>query len=123
MLRRHNRALHGTGVLAGLEVTLEDASGSLVVGPGIAIGREGELLVVECPIRMPAPTPREGAGAPVLVELAFAEHPFAPVPVGDGEEFSRIREDVEVRVCEEPGDGVVIARLLRSGDGWSVDRA
>jgi hypothetical protein len=118
-LRRHNRALHGWGVVEGLEVSLDEDTGTLVISPGVAIDRNGEELIVECALQAPAPPP--AAAARAVVELVFAERPFAPVLVGDGQEFTRIREGVEVCISEQPGHGVAIARLVWTGAGWSVD--
>ena len=46
--RLHNRVLLGSGVAQGLQVSVGkgDAAGSVVVAPGSAVDRNGELLVL-----------------------------------------------------------------------------
>jgi hypothetical protein len=44
--RRHNRYLHGWGVVCGLEVVCHPCPGSVTIRPGYAIGPYGEEIVV-----------------------------------------------------------------------------
>lgn len=46
-LRRHQRLLHGSGVVAGFPVTFDAASGELRVGPGHALDALGRDLMLE----------------------------------------------------------------------------
>lgn len=50
-LQRHQRELHGQGVVRGLKVTFDDATGILRVSPGFAVdqlGREIEIVSPQC---------------------------------------------------------------------------
>lgn len=122
--RRHNRLAHGWGVAEGLEVSIE-AQDELCIAPGVAFTVLGDELVLECECCVPTPIPRRdptAETAPQFVELVHVEYPIDPVPVGDeGEEFSRLSQSVAVRTTEKEGDGLAIARLLWSANGWFVD--
>jgi hypothetical protein len=117
--RRHNRLLHGVGIVRGLAVALEPRPGSgdptIVVSPGVAISPDGEELVVcEAATRDVCP----GASA-CYVTVALVERPTNPMPGG---ESSRIEESAEVAVSEEvPPGHLAIARLLRDDGAWRSD--
>jgi hypothetical protein len=74
-LQRHSAALHGFGVVRGLEVT-RTGEGLLQVGPGFAVDargreielRQGEVLNLE----------GQGAGAPLAVTLGLRTEPADP---------------------------------------------
>ncbi len=44
-LKRHNRSLHGFGIVSGLNATVK--SGQIIVEPGLALDCEGNELVIE----------------------------------------------------------------------------
>jgi hypothetical protein len=116
--RRHNRLLHGYGIVEGLEVTVESsASGgtTVTVSPGFAIDRNGEeLLICERATSNPCPGKADCYVTIRLVERAADETP-------DGES-SRIDESAEIAVVDEvPPDHLAIARLARTGDIWQLD--
>jgi hypothetical protein len=117
--RRHNRLLHGVGIVRGLGVSLESSPGSddptVVVSPGLAISSDGEELVVCEPV-----TRDVCQGASVCyVTVALVERPMNPTPDG---EPSRIDESAEVFVSEDaPRGHVAIARLLRDDGVWRLD--
>ena len=48
-LRRHNRMLHGWGIVSGLDVRAGPADGELTVEPGYALDRYGDEIVVRTP--------------------------------------------------------------------------
>jgi hypothetical protein len=50
-LRRHNRFLHGWGVVAGLTVDIADGN-AVVIQPGLAIDCAGNELVLESEVRI-----------------------------------------------------------------------
>jgi hypothetical protein len=54
--RRHNRFLHGWGVVAGLEVGVSEAN-EVVVAPGLAIDCAGNEIAVEECVRIPPDRP------------------------------------------------------------------
>jgi hypothetical protein len=117
--RRHNRLMHGVGIVRGLGVSLEPrVSGgdpTIMVSPGVAISPEGEELVVCEPVTRDV---CQGV-SPCYVTLAFVEQPADPTPEG---EHSRIEESAEVVVFEDvPRDHLAIARLLHEGGTWRTD--
>jgi hypothetical protein len=127
-LRRHNRFMHGTGVVCGLEVMPDASAGKLGVKvcPGYALDPWGEEIHVpeaasldlalcargsgeSCqpqPVVQPASTEKR----PMLVQIRFAECPSRPIrtlPAGcgcddSGCEYSRIRDSFEIRCVLKP---------------------
>jgi hypothetical protein len=53
-LRRHNRYLHGVGVVCGLGVSTTSSS-EIIVQPGMAIDCYGNEIQVYTPTRLPIP--------------------------------------------------------------------
>jgi hypothetical protein len=127
--RRHNRFLHGWGVVCGLEVKLDPESGPLavVVCPGYALGPCGDEIYVPDPVpvdlgacvRKPADPCGEDGEFPaaempkaLIVSIRYVECPTRPLrtlPAGCGCddtscEYSRIRDgfDVRCRTWTEP---------------------
>ena len=123
-LRRLNRELHGSGIVCGLAVSVErDGSEQrVVIEPGFALDVAGEEI--EVPVAATACLPQ--AGQLLHVILLHAERPTQPQPVPDGQgvEFSRIEEGFAIGL-EAPAatDGIVLARLLQTADGWRLDDA
>jgi hypothetical protein len=127
--RRHNRFLHGWGVVCGLEVTHDAAKGPLAVliCPGYALGPCGDEIYVpesipldlsDC-IRKPADpclkkgevfAPQTGMPSAIVVSIRYAECPTRPLrtlPAGCGCdetscEYSRIRDGFDLR-CRPKG--------------------
>lgn len=124
-LKRALLALHGTGIVKGLDVTIDGATaGSDVdvnISAGAAITPAGELLVIDscrrCRLRV-----RGDAG---FVVLSHTERETHPVPVPEDAtlpQASRIEEGVGVTFdAVSPPDAVAIARLIRDVTGWRVD--
>jgi len=51
--RLHNRFLHGSGVVDGLAVSIEDGpGGAVLVSPGLALDRDGNEILVESAVRI-----------------------------------------------------------------------
>jgi hypothetical protein len=88
----HNRALHGTGVVRGLEVRAAGTD-SVVVSPGLAIDGCGREIVV------PVPTAVALAPGTAEIVLRYREDPSRISPGG---EASRVVEGSEV-TAEPPG--------------------
>jgi hypothetical protein len=88
---RHQRALHGWGVVSGLELVLEDA-GHLEVHPGAAIDGVGRWIcidVTQCADLLPWLAEQEGlpampATVPVWVSLCYDECATDLIPVPSG---------------------------------------
>jgi hypothetical protein len=139
-MRRHNRYLHGWGVVAGLEVSFEK-TGHIVVAPGVAIDCAGNEIIVCEDLRLKASRKQKTW----FVVVEHVESPTKPGPARDSESatgsegpFTRIREDVAARVvardpCSRhggigpgtPGCGrlhaVCIARVTKRDNRWSVE--
>jgi hypothetical protein len=117
--RRHNRLLHGVGIVHGLEVTVEvrdDGAPLVAVSPGVAIGPDGEELVV-CD-RLTSP-PCSGRSCYVALRLVDR-----PLGTAVGDEASRVEEVTEIALGEDPSpDHLAIARLKRVRQTWRVDPA
>ena len=118
--RLSNRYLHGTGIVAGLHVTVE--SDTVIVSPGFALDPMGNEIVIERPT--PVDT-KPCANEVCYLFLRYTESGTDPVPAGnDRTEFSRITESFILTVQDggaaQP-DAVCLGRLLRQSDGWTVD--
>ena len=96
--RRHNRLLHGTGVVHGFDVSIEagDKGGKAVVAvsPGLAIDPYGEELVL-CERTTSRLSPRATAG---YVTVRLSERATDATPDG---EATRIEESAEVVVTKD----------------------
>jgi hypothetical protein len=121
-LRRHNRQLHGFGVVHGLGVSVrrKGTGQQVAVEPGFAIGPSGEEIEVPgvATIDLPA------GGSRLYVTLLHTERATRPQPAIEGREpqFTRIEEGFAVRLeIETASDAVSLARLLRADGGWRVD--
>lgn len=117
--RRHNRLLHGVGIVRGLVVGLQPrpAGGdpAIVVSPGVALDPNGEELVVCEPVTRDV---CQGESM-CYVTVALAERPTNPMPDG---ESSRIEESAEVTVSRDlPPRHLAIARLLHDDGVWRPD--
>jgi hypothetical protein len=117
--RRHNRLLHGVGIVSGLGVGLEAGPGGdeavIVVSPGVAIAPDGEELVV-CERVTRDACPGESV---CYVTVALVEQPANVTPGG---EPSRVRESAEVAASANvPAGHLAIARLSRDSGAWLID--
>jgi hypothetical protein len=129
--RRHNRLLHGWGVVCGLEVVADPATGPLVVNvcPGYALGPCGDEIYLADPFKLdlthctrpagdpcvpkPAAAALAGAAADpqptLIVRIRYAECPTRPMrtlPAGCGCdetacEYSRIRDGFEIQCIQK----------------------
>jgi hypothetical protein len=125
--RRHNRLLHGVGIVHGLGVSVEtDSNGGqfVVVEPGLAIAPDGEEVVV-CERVLTDPCPN---GDPCYVSVYLLEAATRPVAAltdsTDETELSRIVESAGIAVSGVVPDGhLVIGRIIRGPDAWRVDPA
>lgn len=123
---RHNRVLHGFGVVSGLSVatTMEQTTPSIVVSPGFALDRHGREIELADAVVLPI-----AASCCVQhVIVAYAERDADPVPSldgGGGTNASRVEEGASVRLSDDAmaDDGVVLARIVQDATGWNVDGA
>ena len=123
-LRRHNRQLHGSGIVSGLGVSVsptDDQGGSrIVVEPGYAIDPHGEEIALpECAtLALPAGYDE------VFVTLRFWEHPcpVSSTSESDNPCFPSVEEVCVIGVSSAiPPSAISAARLLRLDDRWIVD--
>jgi hypothetical protein len=117
--RRHNRLLHGVGIVRGLEVTLEpgQAGGdpAVVVSPGLAIAPDGEEMVVCDRVTLDVCS----GPAVCYVTLALSERLVDPTVEG---EATRIEESAAVGVSGDvPPGHLGVARLKLDGGLWRTD--
>lgn len=124
-LRRHNLALHGVGIVSGLEVHVEDGAekseARVRVNPGYAIDPRGQEIALACSAAVVLPqTP-----AQVYVSIRHQDVPSTPVPTADGGSvFSRIEEACTLCLVDTVAEhAIALARLSRSGGAWQVDRS
>jgi hypothetical protein len=117
--RRHNRLLHGVGIVRGLEVALENGQAGggpvIVVSPGVAIASNGEELVVCEPVTI------DVCSGPVVcyVTLTLAERSVDPT-VED--QPTRVEESVEIGLSDDVPPGQLgIARLTLETGVWRLD--
>jgi hypothetical protein len=100
--RLHNRALHGWGLVTGLEVLPTDPpSHAVVITPGVAVDRDGRIIHVPRRLRLQVSQVQPG---PVCLVLRFAE---LPAPPTDGLPSARVSDSyqlLEVIAPLAPGD-------------------
>jgi hypothetical protein len=127
--RLHNRALHGPGVVDGLQLRLEDvgAAPAVTVNRGFALDPRGREVILPDPLTLAIPA----GPSPLLVVVQYSEQPADPVPVPGALAPipSRIEEGARVRLLEEPGgaegpsEGIAVGRLLCQEGQWRIDPA
>jgi len=131
-LRRHNRALHGWGVVSGLDVDVHDDDGTVTVtvAPGYALGPQGDEIVVAEQVSLALPA----AGTHWVVAARYDERLVEPLPaaiVGMGDQGVRFGATEETSVVEvlaaipEASDSpwVTLADVHRAcGGGIRVDQ-
>ena len=146
-LKRHNRALHGFGIVSGLKVIVE--AGQIIVEPGLALDCQGDELVVGKPVVVSPVTcdwpsayvqvgfaevytdliPAAGLAAPTLTEACELDMKEASTITESGELFvaqensNRGHRHLRARwlACGQP-HALTIAKLKRGSQGWRVER-
>jgi len=99
--RRHNRLLHGWGIVRGLEVhTGTQRARTATISPGYALDRHGEEIIVSKAVSVDLSG--QTAGTTVYVAVRYDELPERPVPRPLGQEYTRIRETFAVEVLIRP---------------------
>jgi hypothetical protein len=135
-LKRHNRSLHGFGIVSGLKVTTK--SGKIAVDPGLALDCQGNEIVISTIQLISLPAAAETRG-PAYVNIRYAEVLVDPVTTDGDANASTIKESFEIHIekencnrghrhirarwlaCGEPHP-LTIAKLKHSSQGWRVDR-
>jgi len=118
--RRHVLAMHGSGVVDGLRITIGADGATLTVEPGLAIDPAGRELCVDRAIAVAVPV---GTPSPAAVALHYVERQVDPLPTGAAQamEPGRIEEGTRVVIAGAGADGAIIGKLLCDGDAWRVD--
>jgi hypothetical protein len=125
--RRHNRHLHGWGVVSGLDVhapTSDDPSTEITLSPGYAITATGEEICVDKHLRLDlAATLADCEPMTAHVAIRYTEvvtHPARDESEFDDVVYSRVHEGFEVHalrhVPERGGQWVILADIRLSGD-------
>ena len=116
--RRHNRMLHGWGIVCGLTVRSSPTRHELTVEPGYALDGNGDEIVVEDDVSVdvrselrdgnafsPCSVPgskrvrtKRSPGERLYLAIRFAECGTQPVPAGESVEYSRTRESFAVKL-------------------------
>lgn len=124
--KRHNRTLHGIGVVSGLKVTI--AGGKVVVDPGLALDCEGNEIVIGTPQQLQPLSSTTGSRA-AYVNIRYADEVSEKTVresfgICFGEEnFNRGHRHLRARwlACGKPHQ-LTIAKLRCTAQGWRVDR-
>ena len=133
--KRHNRSLHGFGIVSGLKVTTN--AGQIVVEPGLALDCEGNEIIVGAAQSILASAIRVD-GSTAYINLRFAEESVDPVSIGANEtsniaesfaldfapeNCNRSHRHLRARwlACGKP-HALTIAKLKHSSQGWRVER-
>ena len=112
--RLHARAFHGWGIVAGLQVLpTAPPSRSVVLQPGLAADREGNIIRVPQPVRLAVP---QAANGTLCLVLRFVE---TPVENGPGVPTSRMTEFYHLVAAPPPlrPSDIEVARLEINGAG------
>ena len=130
--RLHNRALHGPGVVDGLQLRLEDigAAPAVTVNRGFALDPRGREVILPDPLTLAIPA----GPSPLLVVVQYSEQPadLVPVPGALTPIPARIEEGSHVRLLVDPvgaegpsqgSEGIAVGRLLCQEGQWSIDPA
>src|SRR5919197_2283138 len=138
-LKRHNRYLHGWGVVTGLKVSAEQKGKehAIVISPGMALDSLGNEIVIGHPYRVCL----NATGSRLYVIARYAAHKTAAIIEGNENQiqYARVEEGFAISIeAKEPGSasssggasikstdtssGVPIARLLLRNRRLMVDR-
>lgn len=136
-LKRHNRSLHGFGIVSGLKVTSD--SGRIAVDAGMALDCQGHEVVIGT-VQMLSPPATSESWRTAYVNIRYAEDPSDPATIPGAAEVSTIREGFEIVIGLEncnrghrhvrarwlacgQAHALTIAKLRHGSNGWRVDRA
>lgn len=125
-LNRHNRVLHGMGIVDGLEVTVQrDTGGSRVaIAPGLAFDPAGNEICLDQPMVYALPA----QGGSLFVLLAYAEQLCRSAPNVESDSLdatltqpTRIAETFRVELAPVPAaDALAIAQLRQVRGRWRL---
>ncbi len=119
--RDHQKAVHGFGVVNGLEVEPTRHENEVTIRAGLALDRAGREITVPRDVTVTVPG---GTASPVHVVLEYAERLTDPMPSSTGGEPqpTRIEEGFRILLIHgECRDGIPIGRLVCADHGWQRD--
>jgi hypothetical protein len=123
MRRRHNRLLHGWGVVEGLAVN-QKSPRDITIEPGMAIDSQGREIVISSPVTCQLVSVDRNTH--VFISLAYdelyddADHYSS----GGIEEFIRLTEAYKIEESKEPardGSVITLARVRLNENGQILD--
>jgi hypothetical protein len=137
--KRHNRSLHGFGIVSGLNVSVK--AGQVVVEPGLALDCEGNEINIEHAqsIIVPSDADRRAAFVNVRFVDACADRTANAEAEESSERAGYLAESFELGVAPENSNRghrhlrarwlacgqphtLTIAKLKHSSQGWRVER-
>jgi len=93
--RLHQLAVHGSGIVTGLEVGAHDPPDlSLVINPGVGIDSDGNIIVVAKPQMYTIQSRDRGT---IYITIQFREIPTGPFQPPDGGQPTRILEAYRIQ--------------------------
>lgn len=117
-LGRRNRLLHGTGIVAGLDVAIDASAGAVVIAPGMAFAPDGNEIGLDAPCTLALPA----SSTAWLVQIAYREAPCRNVVSPAGTSASRIVETFDASLAATAdANAVPLARVHRVRGRWRVD--
>src|SRR5688500_1880185 len=114
-LKRHNRSLHGFGIVSGLKVASD--SGKIVVDAGMALDCQGNEIIVPA-VQTLTPAADGENWRTAYVNIRYAEYTSDPETIPGTPEVSTIKECFEIVIGPENcnrGHKHVRARWLACG--------
>jgi hypothetical protein len=132
--QRHNRLLHGSGVVVGLQVSVENstAGSAIVVQPGFALDPAGREVELDERRKLPITASWTSLHVHIrYLERFVDEWPSSGTDPDASTQPRWIVETCEVALVGEPFStdptnpadaGVALARVIRRGRRWHLDR-
>jgi hypothetical protein len=135
-LQRHNRSLHGFGVVSGLKVDVNPKQ--IIIEAGLALDCEGNEVVIPEAQTVVLPPATEGWRSAFL-SVRYVEESGASIPTPEGPQPATSKESFEIVVCRENHNRghrhlrarwlvcgtphpLTLGKLRNSGQGWRIDR-
>jgi len=121
---RHNKMLHGPGIVTGLEIEVSsgDSTPSVIVRPGYAIDPEGRELILGSCVKLEIR--EKAASCYVMIEHTEKQTDWLPTKESNKPVASRIEDGVQVRLAadDEKCVSLVIGKIVHGPSGWELDR-
>lgn len=121
--RRHNRMLHGWGIVNGIELHVGKSPWTIVVEPGYALSPLGDEIVLHCAETVDVRQHAKRKGQTYFVTARYQQIATRLLPVlveGETREaYSRWRDGFEIGVLVDPdGQGwIVLGSFVVDSDG------